>query len=66
MESPETSRRRFLKTSTAVGAGIAVAPNLLLGQAKGANERFRVGVIGLSRGRGHIKGYQDVPNAEVA
>ena len=66
MESPETSRRRFLKTSTAVGAGIAAAPNLLLGQAKGANERFRVGVIGLSRGRGHIKGYQDVPNAEVA
>ncbi len=63
-----TSRRRFLEvaTSTAAGAAIFTGPNLLLGQAKGANDRLRVGVMGLSRGKGHIKGYLDVPNVEVA
>lgn len=45
---------------------MAAGPNLLLGQAKGANSRFRVGVMGLSRGKGHIKAYKDVPNTEVA
>lgn len=66
----KNSRRDFLKTSTTLAAaatvGANLGPNLLLGQAKGANERFRVGVMGLSRGRGHIKGYLDVPNTEVA
>lgn len=63
------TRRNFLKKSSAVtaaAAAVSVGPNLLLGQAKGANERVRVGVMGLSRGRGHIKGYLDVPNCEVA
>lgn len=63
MESKPTSRRRFLGTTLAAGA---VGPNLLLGQAKGANSRLRVGVMGLSRGRGHIKAYLDVPNTEIA
>lgn len=44
----------------------SMAPNLLLGQAKGANERVRVGVMGLGRGRGHISALMDVPNAELA
>lgn len=43
-----------------------IAPNLLLGQAKGANSRFRVGVMGLGRGKGHIRAYLDVPNTEIA
>lgn len=63
------TRRNFLKKSSAVtaaAAAVSVGPNLLLGQAKGANERVRVGVMGLSRGKGHIKGYLDVPNVEVA
>lgn len=67
METSDTSRRKFLSTTAVAGAAAAVTgPNLLLGQAKGANSRFRVGVMGLSRGRGHIKGYGDVPNCEVA
>ena len=72
MESPQPSRRSFLGTtlSATVAAGAATAavtgPNLLLGQAKGANSRFRVGVMGLGRGRAHIKAYGDVPNAEIA
>ncbi|MDF1862549.1 MAG: Gfo/Idh/MocA family oxidoreductase, partial [Verrucomicrobiales bacterium] len=67
MEKPTASRRTFLRNSAIIGAAAtSVGPNLLLGQAKGANDRFRVGVMGLSRGRGHIKGYLDVPNTEVA
>lgn len=67
MNTPD-SRRSFLKQTSTLAAAAAVAsgPNLLLGQAKGANERFRVGVMGLGRGQGHIRGYLDVPNAEVA
>jgi len=65
MEKPTSSRRKFLGTSLVAGAA-AAGPNLLLGQAKGANSRFRVGVMGLGRGRGHIKGYLDVPNTEIA
>lgn len=62
------SRRDFLKQSAKLAAAATVVsgPNLLLGQAKGANERFRVGIMGLGRGRGHIKGYLDVPNTEIA
>ncbi len=65
------SRRDFLKKTSrfaaaATAAATVTGPNLLLGQAKGANERFRVGVMGLGRGRGHINGYLDVPNTEVA
>lgn len=68
MESPQPSRRSFLGTALAAGAATAAftGPNLLLGQAKGANSRFRVGVMGLGRGRAHIKAYLDVPNTEIA
>jgi len=60
------SRRSVLKSATAAAAASTVGPNLLLGQAKGANERFRTAVMGLGRGRGHIRGYGDVTNCEVA
>lgn len=66
MESSQPSRRSFLGTTLAAATATATGPNLLLGQAKGANSRFRVGVMGLGRGRAHIKAYLDVPNAEVA
>ena len=65
MSLNDQTRRSFLKSSAF--AGIAVSgPNLLLGQAKGANSRLRVGVMGLSRGKGHIKAFLDVPNCEIA
>lgn len=67
MEKPAASRRNFLGTTLAAGAAAtAYGPNLLLGQAKGANSRLRVGVMGLGRGRGHIKAFLDVPNLEIA
>lgn len=60
---PKLTRRHFV---TSAAAAAVVSPNLLLGQAKGANSRVRLGVMGLSRGRGHIKALRDVANAEVA
>lgn len=65
METPPPSRRKFIGSALAAGA-IATGPNLLLGQAKGANSRLRVGVMGLGRGKAHIKAYLDVPNTEIA
>jgi len=67
MDTPQDSRRSFLKTSAFAGASLAATgPNLLLGQAKGANSRLRVGIMGLGRGRAHIRGFLDVPNVEIA
>ena len=65
MKAPATTRRSFLKSSALAGVAVA-GPNLLLGEAKGANSRFRVGVMGLKRGKGHIKALLDVPNCEIA
>ena len=65
MEPPLPSRRRFIGSAIVAGAA-ATGPNLLLGQAKGANSRLRVGVMGLGRGKAHISGYLDVPNTEIA
>ena len=65
-EQTAIGRRRFSALSGATAAAAFTGPNLLLGQTKGANSRFRVGVMGLSRGKGHIKAYLDVPNTEVA
>ncbi len=67
MDPSKTNRRGFIGVGMSAAAATAVwGPNLLLGQAKGANSRLRVGVMGLSRGKGHIKAYGDVPNTEVA
>lgn len=70
MKEIPQSRRTFLRRTSLFAGGIATtagaAPNLLLGQAKGANSRLRVGVMGLGRGKGHIKAFLDVPNTEIA
>ena len=69
MEKSDTpsSRRKFIGSAIAASAAVGVSgPNLLLGSAKGANSRFRVAVMGLGRGKGHIRALQDVPNTEIA
>lgn len=65
MSSKDQTRRSFIKSTALAGVTIS-GPNLLLGQAKGANSRLRVGVMGLSRGKGHIRAFLDVPNCEIA
>ncbi len=66
MSQENISRRTFVTAGSIAATAAIAAPNLLLGQAKGANSRLRVGVMGLSRGKGHIKAYLDVPNTEIA
>ncbi len=58
-------RRRFLQT-TALGAAAFSLPAAAWGQASGANEDIRVGVIGV-RGRGaeHIRGFSALPGVRV-
>jgi predicted dehydrogenase len=60
LENP--GRRSFLKTGAAALATAASASRVM-----GANDRIRVGVVGV-RGRGwnHVEGYKTIPGVEVA
>ncbi|MFM2002904.1 MAG: 1,5-anhydro-D-fructose reductase [Planctomycetota bacterium] len=61
------NRRRFLKGTTAAGAGVLIMGTKASGQVKGANDRLRVAVIGVNgRGQSHIGGYQSQENVELA
>ncbi|RMH03321.1 MAG: gfo/Idh/MocA family oxidoreductase [Planctomycetota bacterium] len=68
----ETSRRRFLGRSLLTAAMAAAAPaapvfSRVRGRRPGPNERVRLGVIGVrGRGRAHIGGFKNLPEAEVA
>src|SRR5688572_406159 len=60
----ELERRSFLKT---VGAGATLTSALFPGRVAGANERIRVGFIGLGRmGRGSLGICLKMPEIEVA
>ena len=65
------TRRTFLKSGAATGAGLAALGGLGLGfpaaKVWGANERVRLAVCGV-RGRGfdHIQGFSGLPNVQVA
>jgi len=62
-----SSRRSFLKTATAVGAGLAVAPNISkAGISKSKKEgAARIAVIGLGRGYGHFKRAVDTEGVTI-
>lgn len=62
------SRRDFLKQSSTIAAGLAVAGGATtLRAAKGPNDKVIVAVIGChNRGMDHISGYAAVPNVEIA
>ena len=62
------TRRRFLKQSSILTAGLASwAGTASLRAAKGANEKILLGIIGCNgRGMAHIAGYLSVPNTEIA
>lgn len=66
MSDSTLSRRRFntgLSTAAAGAASLNLVSNLS-GQDAASN-RLVVGVMGLSRGRGHIKGWLQVPGVEI-
>ena len=60
------SRRKFLGRGAAVGAGTIAASSLGVRNAHGANERLRVGVMGLSRGIAHVRAALQIPYSDVA
>ncbi|MFT5466342.1 MAG: putative dehydrogenase [Verrucomicrobiales bacterium] len=66
MSDTNLSRRRFntgLSTAAAGAASLNLVSNLS-GQDAASN-RLVVGVMGLGRGRGHIKGWLQVPGVEI-
>ncbi|UCC98520.1 MAG: Gfo/Idh/MocA family oxidoreductase, partial [Phycisphaerales bacterium] len=67
----ETTRRRFLKSSTASAAAVTLGLNVagapLVGTARGANEKIRVGFIGIgNRGSQLLNGFLKQDDMEVA
>lgn len=65
MNDSTLSRRNFVKTAGYIGAStFAVLPSLRGQEAP--SRTLRVGVMGLKRGLAHIRGFQAVPNVEIA
>ena len=63
MTQPESGRREFLKRTSAA----ALTSSSFTGRVRGANDRVRVGVIGVgNRGRAHLGIALAQPGAEVA
>ena len=63
----QTTRRQFLKTSSAVGGSLILTGTRASGAVDGASERVRIAVAGLNgRGQSHLKGWLDQDNVEVA
>lgn len=61
------NRRTFLKSSTAAGAAVLICGTSATRPVFGANERLRIAVAGVNgRGRGHISGFLEQPNVEIA
>jgi len=62
----DPNRRAFLQTTTALSAGMALAP-MATASAKGANEKVVVGLIGCGgRGPGVAAGFTGLPGVEIA
>jgi len=67
----QTTRRQFLRNSTAATAGIALGLNVLgrpaRGAVRGANDKIRVGFIGVgNRGTQLLHGFMAQNDAEIA
>ena len=61
----DTNRRTFIKTSAAVAGASAVAAPAFA-RSLGANDRVRVGIVGLrGRGKAHIAAVQDMADENV-
>ena len=61
-----TTRRGFLKQTSLLTAGLAVASNTSAQTAHSPNGKVRVGIIGCNgRGLNHISYYLALPNVEI-
>lgn len=60
-----TSRRTFLKNTTAASIALGAAP-FIARSADSAANRLRVGVIGLGRGSAHVQALKEITDAEIA
>ncbi len=64
---PRTTRRRFLQTTSALGASFLITGTRASGEIAGANDRLRIAVAGLKgRGKSHISGWLEQDNVEIA
>jgi len=64
---PRTTRRKFLQTSSALGASLLLTGTRASGKVTGANDRVRIAVAGLNgRGGAHLNGWLGEPNVELA
>ena len=60
------NRRRFLGTTIAGGAALALGPRLARAQVLGANDRVRIGVVGTGgRARYLMRLLKELPGSEV-
>ena len=66
MNHPSLSRRNFVKSASVIGAASFSPLPVLRGQQHAPSRKLRVGVMGLKRGLAHIRGFQAVPNVEIA
>lgn len=57
-------RRRFIQLGAASATVVASSSSALA--KKSPNNRLRVGVMGMSRGLAHVRGFLKVPNVEIA
>ena len=63
----KSTRRNFLKASSAVGASFVISGTRASGNVLGANDRLRIAVAGLNgRGGSHISGWMGQNNVEIA
>src|ERR1700750_359388 len=66
MQRTQRTRRQFLKSTAAIGAGIYVASRSDAARAVSANDQLSIGVIGVShRGRDNINELLKVPTAKI-
>tara|TARA_R110002096_G_scaffold147671_8_gene307639 strand:- start:5211 stop:6500 length:1290 start_codon:yes stop_codon:yes gene_type:complete len=61
------TRRQFSKTAAGTAIGAATINTLTSARGQDApSQKLIVGIMGLGRGRGHIKGWLQVPGVEIA
>ena len=64
-ETKKETRRDFIKKSAGAAALLSM-PTIVPASAFGANGKVSLAVIGVNgRGRSHIQGFMNLPNAEV-